>query len=266
MLGYAGRVRWAIQTNLGSSRDAEALAAACRAQGCEVVPIVRAPFEERAPDVPTDQGIVFYGSSSLIDAVVDAGRWRPGAWVLRGDYEEWIVDYGEHMLNTGARVLSLAELAGDAVLADDERLVFSRPCRDSKLFAGQVTPGRELVAWARRALGVGGVSCTPETRVMLAEPVGLRDEWRLFVVDGEVVTGSHYRSYQRLDVSPEVPGEVKRFAEQIIARRSPAEVVVIDIGRSGDELFIVEFNGACSSGFYAADLSAWVAAVGRFVI
>jgi hypothetical protein len=258
--------RWAIQTNLGSSRDAEALAAACRARGCDVVPIVRAPFDDRPPDVPSDQPTVFYGSSSLIDSVVGAGRWRPGAWVLRDDYEAWITDYGDHMLNAQARVLSLAELAADAALATDDRPVFARPCRDSKLFAGHVTPGRELVAWARRALAVGDVSCTPETRVMLAEPVGLRDEWRLFAVDGEVVTGSHYRSYQRLDVSPHVPEEVKRFAEGLIARRSPAPVVVIDIGRSGSELFVVEFNGACSSGFYAADLSIWVTAVGRFVM
>jgi hypothetical protein len=259
-------MRWAIQTNLGSSRDAEALAAACRARGWEVVPIVRAPFDAQAPDVPTDQLTVFYGSSSLIDAVTAADRGRPGAWLLDGDYEAWIADYGAHMLNAQARVLSLAELAGDDALAADDRPVFARPCRDSKLFAGQVTPASELVAWARRALAVGDASCTPATRVMLAAPVGLRDEWRLFVVDPEVVTGSHYRSYQRLDVSPHVPDDVKRFAERLIARRAPAPVFVIDIGRSGNELFIIEFNGACSSGFYAADLLVWVTAVGRFVM
>lgn len=216
--------------------------------------------------MPADQPTVFYGSSSLIDTVVDAGRWQPGAWVLRDDYEAWIADYGTHMLNAHARVLTLAELAADDALAIDYRPTFARPCRDSKLFAGQVTPARELVAWAQRALAVGDVSCPPQTRVLLADPVGLRDEWRLFAVDGEVVTGSHYRSYQRLDVSPHVPNEVKHFAEQLIARRSPAPVVVIDIGRSGEDLFVVEFNGACSSGFYAAQLSAWVAAVDRFVM
>lgn len=255
-------MRWAIQTNLGSSRDTEALAAACRAHGFEVLPIVRAPFDDHPPDVPADQPTVFYGSSSLIDAVADAGRWQPGAWVLRDDYEAWIADYGARMLNAEARVLTLAELAADVALATDDRPVFARPCSDSKLFAGQVAPANELVAWARRALALADSSLAPETSVMVAAPVGLRDEWRLFVVDGEVVTGSHYRSYQRLDVSPAVPEEVQHFAEGILADRSPARVVVVDVGRSGDELFVVEFNGACSSGFYAADLSLWVAAVG----
>lgn len=258
-------MRWAIQTNLGSSRDAEALVGVCRALGFDAVEVVRPPFEDRPPDVPADQPTVFYGSASLIEAVVGAGRWQPGAWVLGDDYESWIADYGGLMLNASARVLSLAELAADAALANADDLVFARPCRDSKLFAGQVTPAAELVAWARRALAVEDTACTPETRVMLAEPVGLRDEWRLFVVDGEVVTGSHYRSYERLAVTAGVPDEVKQFAEQVLARRSPAPVCVIDVGRSGDELFVVEFNGACSSGFYAADLRAWVAAVGHFV-
>lgn len=256
-------MRWAIQTNLGSSRDTEALAAACRAHGCDVLPIVRAPFDDQPPDVPADQPIVFYGSSSLIDAVTEAGRWHPGAWVLRDDYEAWIAEYGARMLNAEARVLTLAQLATDAALALDDQPVFARPCRDSKLFAGQVTPANELVAWARRVLALGETSLEPETRVMVAEPVGLRDEWRLFVVDGEVVTGSHYRSDQRLDVSPAVPDEVKHFAERLLTERSPAPVVVVDIGRSGEELFVIEFNGACSSGFYAADLSLWVAAIGR---
>ncbi len=258
-------MRWAIQTNLGSSRDTEALAAACRAHGDEVVPILRAPFDDRPPELAADQPTVFYGSASLINAVVAADRWRPGAWVLGDDYEAWIASYGARMLNADARVLSLAELAADVALASDNRPVFARPCRDSKLFAGQVTPARELVAWARRALAVGDAAIEPNTRVLLAEPVGLRDEWRLFAVDGEVVTGSHYRSYQRVDVSPELPEEVKGFAEQLLAGASPAPVVVVDVGRSGDALFVVEFNGACSSGFYAADLSAWVAAIGRFV-
>lgn len=258
-------MRWAIQTNLGSSRDAEALARACRDRGCEVHGIVRPPFCRDAPEVPTDAPTVFYGSSSLIDAVVLADRWRPGAWTLDDDYETWISTYGSAMLNADARVLSMAQLASDDALANDTRLIFARPCNDTKVFAGHVTARCELVAWARRALEIGDSTLAAETRVLLAEPVGLRDEWRLFVVDRQVVTGSHYRTYQRLDVSPGVPDEVRQFAEQLLARESPAPVVVMDVGRSGDDLFLIEFNGACSSGFYAADLTALVDAVVRFV-
>jgi hypothetical protein len=258
-------MRWAIQTNLGSSRDAETLAETCRAQGCEVHLITRPPFCTDPPEVPTDAPTVFYGSSSLIDAVVHANRWRPGAWTLADDYQTWIATYGSHMLNADARLLSMGQLACDDALARDTRPIFARPCNDSKVFAGHITPSCDLVAWARRALELGDSTLAAETRVLLAEPVGLRDEWRLFVVDGQVVTGSHYRTYQRLDVSPGVPDEVRCFAEELLARESPSPVVVMDVGRSGDGLFVIEFNGACSSGFYAADLSAFVAAVGQFV-
>src|SRR5688572_7583770 len=145
-------MRWGIQTNLGSSRDAEALADACRAQGCEVHGIVRAPFCTDPPELPNDAPTVFYGSSSLIDAVVRADRWRPGAWALEDDYATWIATYGSRMLNADARVLSMAELARDEALARDSRQIFARPCNDSKVFAGHVTQSSELVAWARRAL------------------------------------------------------------------------------------------------------------------
>lgn len=83
-------MRWAIQTNLGSSRDAEALARACRDRGCEVHGIVRPPFCRDAPEVPTDRPTVFYGSSSLIDAVVLADRWRPGAGSYAADLTAFV--------------------------------------------------------------------------------------------------------------------------------------------------------------------------------
>ncbi|EDM76787.1 hypothetical protein PPSIR1_18837 [Plesiocystis pacifica SIR-1] len=254
-------MRWAIQTNLGSRSDAEALAAVCRAQGHAVAPIVRPPFSDAAPELDTDEATVFYGSSSLIDSVVRDGRWRPGAWALDDDYASWIERYGAHMLNVDARFLSLEELAADAELANSEALRFCRPSADSKLIAGQVDSGAALVAWARRVLALEDASMDPDTKLMLAEPVGLSDEWRTFVVDGRVVAGSHYRSYQRLEVSPDLPGEVVAFTEALLARGSPAPVVVVDIARSGSGLYVVEFNGFNSSGFYAAELSAIVAAV-----
>lgn len=254
-------MRWVVQTNLGNGRDVEAFAAACRARGCEVVELAWPPFCNEAPTLPNELPTVFYGSSSLIDAVVRAGRWRPGAWALDDDYEAWIATYGPRMLNAEGRAIRLVELASDELLAADERALFARPCRDSKAFAGQVRPAREWVAWARRVLALEDATLAADTRILVAEPVGLRDEWRLFVVGGRVVTGSHYRSYERLAVAPGVPEEVARFAEAVLDVGSPAPVVVMDVARCGEALFVVEFNGACSSGFYAADLSALVDAI-----
>ena len=138
-------LRWVIQTNLGSSKDAESFARACEQAAHEVERLVRAPFDAAAPSVPSDRPTVFYGASSLVEAVAAAGRWQPGVWPLREDYGDWVRHYGEHMLNAGARFSTLAELAADASLAADERLYFARPSADTKLFAGQVAAGSALV-------------------------------------------------------------------------------------------------------------------------
>ena len=258
-------LRWVIQTNLGSSKDAEAFARACERAGHEVERLVRAPFDQGAPSVPCQGPTVFYGAGSLVEAVAAAGRWRPGVWPLGEDYADWVARYGEHMLNAGARFLTLAELAEDAALAEDEGLYFARPCADTKLFAGQVAAGSAHVAWARRALSVTEAKLDPSTSLLLAQPVGIRAEWRLFAVDGRVVTGSRYRSYQRLTVSPELPREVVDFAEARLREHAPAPVLVMDVGRSGERLYIIELNGFNSAGFYAADLGALVQAIAALV-
>lgn len=258
-------LRWVIQTNLGSSKDAEAFARACEQAGHVVERLVRAPFDAGPPAVSNDHPTVFYGAGSLVQAVAAAGRWSPGVWSLDEDYGDWVEHYGAHMLNAGARFLTLAELAEDASLAADEGLHFARPSADTKLFAGQVAAGSAHVAWARRALGVAEAGLDPNTALLLAEPVGIRAEWRLFAVDGRVVTGSRYRSYQRLTVSSELPSEVVEFAEARLREHAPVPVLVMDVGRSGEALYIIELNGFNSAGFYAADLGLLARAIAAFV-
>ena len=56
-------MRWALQTNLGSRADVEALAAVCRRQGHAVEELVVPPFCETPPELDGDQptGIVING-------------------------------------------------------------------------------------------------------------------------------------------------------------------------------------------------------------
>ena len=123
---------------------------------------------------------------------------------------------------------------------------------------------RELVAW-RANLQKENLTDILDCPVVVAEPVGISHEWRLFIVDGRASSGSHYRSRHRLDVSPDVPDEVIVFAEETAATWSPAPVFVLDICQSGDQLFVLEVNCFHSSGFYAADVRKIFADVSDYV-
>jgi hypothetical protein len=99
---------------------------------------------------------------------------------------------------------------------------------------------------------------------LVAEPVGISHEWRLFIVEGEVISGSRYRSDGKLVVAPGLPLGVIRFAENRIKDYVPSKVFVMDIGLSVD-YYVIEIGCFNSAGFYAADIDKVVDAVSELI-
>jgi hypothetical protein len=86
-------------------------------------------------------------------------------------------------------------------------------------------------------------------------------EYRLFLLDGEVRTGSRYLVDGELDVAPldDDPrqADVLAFAERLASQHLPSAVVV-DVGllaerAEGSQWAVVEANAAWASGHYACD-------------
>lgn len=88
-------------------------------------------------------------------------------------------------------------------------------------------------------------------------------EYRFFVFDGEVATGSRYKLGQRVEASTVVPASVLAYVKEQIGCWQPNRAFAIDIAETSDGLKIIELNSAHSAGFYAADLGRIVDAVGR---
>ncbi|MDX3452903.1 ATP-grasp domain-containing protein [Streptomyces sp. ME02-8801-2C] len=96
------------------------------------------------------------------------------------------------------------------------------------------------------------------TPVLVSDIVTFAVEYRLFLLDGEVRTGSRYLTDGDLDVAP-LDGDPRRaevlaFAEQLSSLDLPSAVVV-DVGllSEGLEWVVVEANAAWASGHYACD-------------
>ncbi|MFE7141921.1 ATP-grasp domain-containing protein [Streptomyces sp. NPDC057644] len=100
--------------------------------------------------------------------------------------------------------------------------------------------------------------------VQISEVVTWGDEFRLFLLDGEICTGSQYAVYGHLDASP-LSGHPQEAAVRAFAHRLTEEcgrtlpgAVVVDVGRLGrpgraPAWAVVEANMAWFSTVYAAD-------------
>lgn len=265
MTRYSNTALWVAQSNLGDSADLNRLHRACSRSGAAWLSVPAVPFSDELPAIPEGRPTIFYGATNFVRVAHKAARWRPCAYFdeSRFCFRAYRDNWGEYLLNADAELVTIEQLALRELPAD--RLYFVRPNRDDKEFAGEVLEFGDLAAWFGR-ISHGEYTVSPQCEVVFTEPVGIKAEWRLFCVDGRVISGSRYRTRHRLDVSSEVPTEVRAFGEMLLRRWSPAPVIVLDIGQSESNLYAIEANCFNSAGFYAADVDAIVYAVTKYAL
>jgi hypothetical protein len=98
--------------------------------------------------------------------------------------------------------------------------------------------------------------------IITAPVVRIEREWRFFVLEGKVVTGSTYRrdgyKVRRHTVSP----AAWAAADLAVQKWMPSPNIVIDIARTwGGEYKVIEFNCLSCSGFYSSDVPKLVEAL-----
>ena len=164
-----------------------------------------------------------------------------------------------HMLNSAAQTLPLAEIPSR--LPADDTPHFFRPVSDSKAIAGRVQTGAEIVAIAKKVLAlppedIPSGSLRADTDVMLATPVRIQKEWRLWIIGDRVVTASLYKEGARVTYRLGLDDDAHAFAEALI-RANPgyAPAYVMDLCRTAQGLHLLETNCLNAAGFYAADLT-----------
>jgi hypothetical protein len=255
-------VRWVVQSNLGKEEDVQSIRDACADQCWGFVAVDAIPFSDDLPDVSESGDLtVFYGATRWINTIYESDKWTPGTFFNpECVFTHWIEKYKGHALNYGAKETTLEDFGSVADDYGDE--VFVRPVSDQKEFAGQVIKKSEIKSWAEKVQT--DVPDFAKVPIVVGEPYGISEEWRLFMVDNKVSAGSRYRRYHKLAPHPEVPQEVVEFAEARAKEYSPAGVFVMDVGRSGESLYVIEIGCFNSAGFYASDISKIVKDVSEF--
>ncbi|MEU9113238.1 ATP-grasp domain-containing protein [Streptomyces sp. NPDC048483] len=94
----------------------------------------------------------------------------------------------------------------------------------------------------------------PDTLVLVSDVVTFAVEYRLYLLDGEVRTGSRYAEDGRLSPGPLIP-DAAAFGAELLGRRGAGlpSAIVVDIGRLDGHWAVIEANAAWASGRYTSD-------------
>ena len=224
------------------------------------------PFEGTLlpePHVPDPEAVVLFGSYALW-RIASAKGWRPGVFRIAPfvSQEAW----HPFLLNgADAPVVALRDLL--AWLDGETRVFFVRPLDDSKAMPGTLMETPELRRTVERVLAlapdeVPEGSLRHDTELMLAAPARIRREWRVWVVDGQVVTASLYREGRRVTHGAGIEAAALDFARHLVALNPGyAPAYVIDVCETAEGLRLLETNCINAAGFYAADLDLLVGAI-----
>lgn len=248
-------MQWILQQFEDTQKLADALdRLGIRYSWHKVVPFVGELVPE--PEVRDPLAVVMFGSYALWRYAESRGL-RPGVFRIAPFVHE--KPWQPYMLN-GPDAVFLAVSEIGARLPDDGRHWFIRPVADSKEQAGTVRAAMEIRETARKVMSldpeeIPNGSLRPDTLMMLTPPARILREWRIWIVNGNVITYSLYREGARVTYRHEIDEDALDFARMLARLNdgySPA--YVMDICRTGQGLRLLETNCINAAGFYAADL------------
>lgn len=254
-------MHWILQENLINPATRDQLRQLLLDRHVEHTLVRLVPFFHQIDgEMPAPSGPIFVYGSTGLGAVAKSQGWAPGYFDDNLDYELMLKQYGNSALNAGAMCATLQEMPMVA-----ERF-FVRPALDNKSFAGTVMTWEEFEAFRR---GISEISDEQDVTLRLADRIvaapltDISAEYRFFVVGGEVVTGSRYKTGEHVAPSPHVPTEVTEFTKACVAHWRPNDAFTIDVAVTPAGPKVVELNSANSAGFYACDVGAIIDAVNR---
>lgn len=204
---------------------------------------------------PEDSCVVYYGSLFGANCVQRCTNWTPGVIYNKPNYycSAYYPVFGDLLLNQNYIMMPLGDLFRRQQYVFDNigdgNNVFIRPNSGHKLFNGEV--------WYRENLEQelsyldGKVDFT--SIVVLAEPKNILAEWRFFVVDSKVITGSRYKLKTRLSIDRDCPTQACELAMEAAKLYNPDRAWSLDICLTGDGYKILEIGCFACSGLYACD-------------
>lgn len=239
-------MKWVIQSSGINDSQARDLMDICSKNNIPYIDVGLIPFTDTIINFEklnkADEHI-FYGSTKLVELIRNTD-FRNGVFFNSSfNVVDWIKNRND-MLNEFS-IMTLKEFLGLG------KTLFVRPVEDLKTFSGEVV-GENKHRWYDEK-SHGGYSFDLNLEVAVSSVKNVEKEWRIFIVNGEVTTGSQYKVDGRLKVQA-ISSDILDVATEMAREWLPHETVAMDICYSENNYKIVEFNCFNCAGFYDSDL------------
>lgn len=252
---------WVIQNDQFTKRGYEDLLPTLDMLGYDYLDVKVVPFTDDFENpVVVSNPVVVLGTHSLCRIARNKG-WIPGAYLTENFTYSAIMKHYD-VLNSDAQIVSIKDIG------DLPNVFFCRPDEDNKIFAGALFTWSEFHIWKDEILSPGAEwhQVDKDTKLVIASPKDIEEEYRFFVVNGEIATASQYKAGMYKYLSRDIPEKVTSFVNEMIGIWVPDECFVIDIAVSNGSPKVNEVNCINCSGFYDIDLRSFLESMQRFIL
>ena len=262
---------WLVQTNLGAYQDyVIGIKEGCEQRGDRFIGHRAVPFSEEVPKFDGQRLVVAYGSVDIVHQIHNSGQYTPGVFFNDNfTYRQSVEHLGEKMLNYSHVRTSLMDVKENIVsyakdFAEDGHL-FIRPNKDLKEFNGEIIKVDDLLNFIDK-IDRKRTLFSPDVEVIVSRPYNLNKEWRVFIVDNQIVSACRYKKNAKLSQSAsDIPHQMLEFIYDTIIKWTPHPVCVMDVCETGGNYYVVEFNCFNSSGFYKNNIPLIVRKISEWV-
>lgn len=210
------------------------------------------PFShELIPDIIIEDDVIVLGATTMSE-IAKNKNWTPGSFINENfDVDKWMENVGDNLLNYDSVLSTFKDV--------DDRFneFFIRPCLDTKSFSGQCFTYNEFDEWRYKVINLDETysSLNADTMVSYCSLKHIYQEYRFFIIDKKIITGSQYKQGSRVIYNSNIDDDIIYYTQSIVNMWQPARAFVVDIAVLDNRLFkIIEYNNINSAGFYAADV------------
>lgn len=162
--------------------------------------------------------------------------------------QQYYKQFNLPLLNEGADYIPFSE----AKNVKYTKPMFIKPSRDLKAFdGGIIEAGTTIEEFITN--GYFQSYYTDEV-VVINDIQTIYVEYRFFIIDGIVITGSIYKRGNIVAGDPNIPNYIVQAASEYALLYKPADIFVMDLAETDSGIKIIEYNCWNASGLYSCDV------------